>query len=452
MKQKPADYRNRIKALEYVDAADLTAHPGNWRDHPAAQAEAMRGVLKEVGIAGALLAYRSERQGGALVVIDGHLRKDVAPQKWPVLVLDVDDAEADYLLATHDPLAAMATADAGALDALLSSVQSGDAAVQAMLAELAEGAGLYAPKDDSDAEPQIDRAEELRQEWGVESGQLWRLPSRTPGQEHRLICGDCTDAAVVERVMEGEKARLVATSPPYSNQRDYKTGEVDWLTLANGFIDRCFDILDKPGDVLINLGLEYKDGHINDYWGPWLSHCDLIGRPLYGWYVWDKGSGFPGEWNGRLGPAHEWVFHFSNGRESANKWIKTTGESAKRGAAGKRFRQKDGTLNELTSPDKIGQPFKIPDSVIRITREMARGIHTQNHPATFPVEFPEFLISTWSDTQQVVYEPFSGSGTTMIAAENLSRQCRAVEIAPGYVAVALQRYLDAFGIRGELVG
>jgi hypothetical protein len=111
---------------------------------PAAQAEALKGVLSEVGIAGALLAYRSERQGGALVVIDGHLRKDAAPQAWPVLILDVDDAEADYLLAVVDPLAAMAVADAGALDALLSSVQSGEAAVQQMLAELAEGAGLYA--------------------------------------------------------------------------------------------------------------------------------------------------------------------------------------------------------------------------------------------------------------------------------------------------------------------
>ena len=143
MKQKPTDYRNRIKALEYVNSADLAAHPGNWREHPAAQAEALKGVLAEVGIAGALLAYRSERQGGALVVIDGHLRKDAAPQKWPVLILDVDDAEADYLLATHDPLAAMATADAGALDALLSSVQSGEAAVQAMLSQLAARSGLY---------------------------------------------------------------------------------------------------------------------------------------------------------------------------------------------------------------------------------------------------------------------------------------------------------------------
>jgi len=70
MKQKPTDYRNRIKALEYVNSADLAAHPGNWRDHPAAQAEALKGVLSEVGIAGALLAYRSERQGGALILVE----------------------------------------------------------------------------------------------------------------------------------------------------------------------------------------------------------------------------------------------------------------------------------------------------------------------------------------------------------------------------------------------
>ena len=195
MKQKPTDYRNRIKALEYVDAADLTAHPGNWREHPQAQAEAMRGVLAEVGIAGALLAYRSERQGGALVVIDGHLRKDAAPQTWPVLILDVDDAEADYILATHDPLAAMAAADAGALDALLSSVQSGEAAVQQMLADLAEGAGLYAPVDGID--PSLIPGEgRYKEQYGV-----------------IIVCADEPEQQTIyERLTaEGYKCRVVVT-------------------------------------------------------------------------------------------------------------------------------------------------------------------------------------------------------------------------------------------------
>ena len=190
-----SNYRNRIKALEFVSSADLVSHPGNWRDHPKAQAEALKGVLAEVGIAGALLAYRSERQGGALVVIDGHLRKDAAPQTWPVLILDVDDAEADYILSTHDPLAAMATADAGALDALLSSVQSGEAAVQAMLAELAEGAGLYQPVDGIDPSL-IPGGGRYKEQYGVV-----------------IVCADGREQQTVYEALtaEGYKCRVVVT-------------------------------------------------------------------------------------------------------------------------------------------------------------------------------------------------------------------------------------------------
>ena len=141
------DYRNRIIGLEYIHSRDLESHPGNWRQHGKAQVDALKGILSEVGVAGALLAYKSLRAKDKIVVIDGHLRKDAAPQVWPVLVLDVDDAEADYILATHDPLAAMAQADAAALDALLASVNSGDAAVQAMLGQMAEEAEITQLQD-----------------------------------------------------------------------------------------------------------------------------------------------------------------------------------------------------------------------------------------------------------------------------------------------------------------
>lgn len=94
------------------------------------------------------------------------------------------------------------------------------------------------------------------------------------------------------------------------------------------------------------------------------------------------------------------------------------------------------------------QPTKIPDSVIRIWPD-TKGVG--NHPAIFPVELPEFAAQTWSDTGAIIYDPFLGSGTTLIACEGLGRQCRAVEISPAYVAVALQRYLDTVGIRPELL-
>lgn len=74
------------------------------------------------------------------------------------------------------------------------------------------------------------------------------------------------------------------------------------------------------------------------------------------------------------------------------------------------------------------------------------------HPTMKPVKLYEQAYSNHCDAGDVVYEMYCGSGTALVAAENLSRQCRACEIIPGYVAVALQRYYDAFNIRGELVG
>jgi len=130
-----------------IPARELQAHDGNWRHHPQFQQDAMRGVLNEIGIAGALLVYHSPAHDGALVTIDGHLRKALSDdQAWPCLVLDVDDDEAAYILATHDPITALAQADAQALEALLASVQSGEAGVQAMLAQLAEEQGLVPPE------------------------------------------------------------------------------------------------------------------------------------------------------------------------------------------------------------------------------------------------------------------------------------------------------------------
>lgn len=141
--------RNRLLERRMVRAGDLVDHPSQWRDHSEAQADAMAGVLREVGIASTLKAWYSERAGGKLVTWDGHLRKSLDPDlEWPVDILDITDAEADYLLSVFDPISAMATADAGALDALLSSVQSSEAAVQAMLNDLAVNAGIVPPDID----------------------------------------------------------------------------------------------------------------------------------------------------------------------------------------------------------------------------------------------------------------------------------------------------------------
>jgi ParB-like chromosome segregation protein Spo0J len=138
--------RDRIRELRRVPASELLPNPKNWRTHPKAQQDALRGVLSEIGLADACLAR--ELPDGSLMLIDGHLRAEtVGDEEVPVLILDVSEAEADKILATLDPLAAMADSDAAKLDELLRNVDTGSDALQQMLAATADAAGLYRPID-----------------------------------------------------------------------------------------------------------------------------------------------------------------------------------------------------------------------------------------------------------------------------------------------------------------
>ena len=133
-KQPPAasPFRDRVKELRRVRAAELITNDKNWRTHPQAQQDALSAVLRDVGYADALLAR--EREDGALVLIDGHLRKQTTPDAIvPVLVLDVTAEEADKLLATVDPLAAMAETNRSKLDDLLATIQFDQPALVTML-------------------------------------------------------------------------------------------------------------------------------------------------------------------------------------------------------------------------------------------------------------------------------------------------------------------------------
>lgn len=139
--------RDRVRELRRVRAGDLTPNPKNWRTHPKAQADALRGILAEVGYADALLAR--ELPDGSLILVDGHLRAETTPdQEVPVLVLDINEAEADKLLLSLDPLAALAETNAVALDQLLREVNTGSEGLQQMYADLAANAKLYVdPKE-----------------------------------------------------------------------------------------------------------------------------------------------------------------------------------------------------------------------------------------------------------------------------------------------------------------
>jgi hypothetical protein len=191
--------RDRILGLRRVAATELVPNPRNWRRHPARQSAALRGVLEEIGYADALLARLLP--DGRLMLIDGHLRAETTPdQLVPVLVLDVDEAEANKLLATLDPLAAMAETDKGAFKDLVGFVQTDSADLR----ELLDGTAGIARETEQDAIPALPVTPVAR------SGQLWQL-----GQAQAAVRR--FHAPARRLAFDGrEKAVLFQTDPPYA--------------------------------------------------------------------------------------------------------------------------------------------------------------------------------------------------------------------------------------------
>ncbi len=273
------------------------------------------------------------------------------------------------------------------------------------------------------------------------SGDVWALGT------HRLICGDATDPTVVATLMQGEKATLCFTSPPYGNQRDYTSGGVaDWDGLMRGVFARV--PMAEDGQVLVNLGLIHRDNEVIPYWDSWLSWMRMQGWRRFAWYVWDQGPGMPGDWAGRMAPSFEFVFHFNRRSRKPNKIVpcKHAGQESHLRADGSStaMRSKEGEVGGWTHAGQPTQDHRIPDSVIRVMRHKGKIGQDIDHPAVFPVALPEFILEAYSDGGDIVFEPFGGSGTSMLAAERTGRLCRAVEIAPEYVDVAIKRFQQNF--------
>ena len=308
----------------------------------------------------------------------------------------------------------------------------------------AELESLFGPPDDADdqggdetAEDAADDVPDAPREAVSRAGDVWSL-----GQ-HRLICGDATDPVVIAALMQGDAAHLCFTSPPYGNQRDYTSGGIaDWDGLMRG----VFQVVPMADDaqVLVNLGLIHRDNEVIPYWDGWLQWMRTQGWRRFAWYVWDQGPGMPGDWAGRLAPSFEFVFHFNRHSRKPNKTVacKHAGQESHLRADGSStaMRSKEGDVGGWAHKGQPTQDNKIPDSVIRVMRHKGKIGQDIDHPAVFPVALAAFVIEAYSNTADIVFEPFGGSGTTMLAAQRLARKCRSVEIAPQYVDVAIKRF------------
>jgi DNA modification methylase len=261
---------------------------------------------------------------------------------------------------------------------------------------------------------------------------------------HRLMCGDSTSAQDVAKLMASAVATFVFTSPPYAQQRDYGAAKEkvgDWDALMQGVFAAAPVTVDAQ--LLVNLGLVHRDGEWMPYWEGWVDWMRAQGWRRFGWYIWDQGPGLPGDWNGRLAPSHEFIFHFNRQPRKPNKTVESKHAGETLGGGG--LRGADGTVHRKTGYGNAIQSHRIPDSVFRIMRHKGGLCAAGSHPAVFPTALVEEVFAAFTDPEELVFEPFCGSGTQVIAAEKMGRRCFGMEIDPTYVDVACRRWLHFTG-------
>jgi DNA modification methylase len=247
---------------------------------------------------------------------------------------------------------------------------------------------------------------------------------------HELWLGDCR-----EILPTLGKVDAVVTSPPYGQQRKYGLGKFDWRAVVSGGLA---SVAGSETQMLVNLGLIHREGHVIRYWDALIADMEAKGWRLFGWYVWDQLSGMAGDWNGRLAPSFEFVFHFNKTPRAVNKTKPTLGGRIHSG----NMRNADGTADLKSHNGRPVQPVKIPDNVIRCVRETEPGPNAE-HPARFPVRFALELVEPFTSRGDVVVDPFMGSGTTGVACQKLGRKFIGIEIEPKYFDIACRRIEEA---------
>jgi len=403
------DERRPIRHL-----GDLTPDPANARRHTPRNVGTIVDALHEVGAArsividedGTILAGNATAEAAAeagiervqVVDADGATliavrRTGLTPAQKQRLAL-FDNRAAELAEWDAERLSAFLAEDAAALEGLFHREE-----VEALLATLR-------PPPGADPGPAIDRAEELRAKWATAPGQLWTIG------RHRLLCGDATSADDVARLMGGERAGTVLTDPPYGIALDTDwsdvRGSLRSIGATHGTRGRAYDPVagdDVPFDPA-PLFRAFGDCREMFLWGADYYAERIPDRASGSWLVWDKRKESQAE---------------AIGSEFEVCWSK---------ARHKR---------RLLRHDWFGF----------LSSENGAEARHRMHPTQKPTSLFRDILEQWAPAGAVVADPYLGSGTTAVAAEQTGRSCYALEIDPAYVAVALER-LAGMGLAPRL--
>jgi DNA modification methylase len=393
--------------IEQIATDKLIPYARNAKRHDAAQVSKLAGSIREFGFNNPVLI---DKDNG---IVAGHGRV-MAAQKLELKTVPcirlghlTDTQRRAYILADNRLAEVNSGWDEELLKLEIKDIDWGELKEISIddfeFGEIDFGEeGKEETQSDADAEPQIDKAEELRAKWGVEIGQTWELG------EHRLLCGDSTDQETVTKFMGQERADVVFTDPPYGvnirGGKNNKTiaGDITQTAIPFAFAIACEHATTDDARLYFCGG----EGNIGLYSKLFEKYCRQLPRHL----IWVK-NGFTMKPNGYHNQ-YEIIFHgYKPKGGGLNKWF--------------------GARTEDAASD-----------VWQIKRDASA---TYLHPTQKPVDVPKRAIGNSCPPKGIVFEPFSGSASTLMACEQLGRKCRAIELDPDYVAVGLQRWADATG-------
>ena len=433
--------------LTEMPLAGLHAHPRNYNPHDDAQVETLAQSLSDFDQYKNLVAW-TDPDDGRLYLIAGHGLWMAAKARGDETVWVNDRSDLTrkqaHALMIADNHTANTDFDLGALSDLLSEFEEPldlpgvDAEVLAAL-----DLGEEPPEDPG---PQLDKAAELQEKWQVQTGDLWQIA------DHRLVCGDCRDSEIWQRLLDGEKVNGVFTSPPYAEQRKKQYGGipvgeyVDWWEAVQANVRAN---LADDGSFFVNIKPHCENGERVLY----VFDLVLAMRRRWGWRFVDElcwtHVGHPGGWNNRFKNEFEPVYHFSvNGVKFCPHNVLHKSEAAFTYSP---ENNKDwGTGNTWIGADNVNRQNGLarPGNVIKA--EYSEGGRVTGQSAIFLVVLVDFFIRAYSDTGDIWIDPFVGSGTTIVAAHQNNRRGLGIEKLEKYCAVTLQRLAD-MGLQPERV-
>ena len=403
-------WRNRIAGSGTLKVAEAKPHALNFRTHTSGQSQALAASLDNVGWVQQVVVNTTTGN-----LLDGHLRVELAKARGevelPCLFVELSEDEERLVLASLDPIAAMASADRERLAELLSSITSEDEQVRGLLELIARQERVVLDLPAGPVDP--DAVPEVPTEPVSQPGDLWLLG------EHRLLCGDATSVEDVCRLMAGERAVAMITDPPYLVDYDGGNHPDTKQTTAEEKTKHWDHHREHEGSVAF-----YRDSLKAATAGA------LVERPVvYQWFAVMRCEVVWQAWREAGLLLHQVIiWHKNRPVLGRNDFLWDWEPCAYGWVQGRR-------------PQTARRPPAATRCVWQVDqREGVEADLGSVHPTIKPVELIRRPILWHTSPGELLYEPFSGSGTCLIAAEQLGRRCCALELAPAFVDVAVVRW------------